>query len=156
MGMAGFWAIESGEIRFGKDGRWYSDSEPIENPRIAGLFSRHLVQREDGQWWILMGDERAQVVIEDTPWVVARVDGNGPHGFTIGLNDGTAEALDPETLTLSAEHVLSGRAKQGQHRVRSLRAPQIELLSHAIEENGQFFLPGPGQQRWILPDASAT
>lgn len=156
MAMAGFWAIESGEIRFGKDGRWYSDTEPIENVRIANLFSRHLVQREDGLWWILMGDESAQVTIEDTPWVVARVDGAPQQGFTLGLNDGTSEPLDPATLTLSPDHVLYGRAKGGQHRVRFLRAPQIELLAHALEEEGLFYLPGPDQQRWTLDAASDT
>ena len=150
MAMAGFWSIESGEIRFGKDGRWYSDDEWIENPRIASLFSRHLLLAEDGCWWIVMGDERAQVVIEDTPWVVTRVDGAPDAGFTIGLNDGSSEPLDPESLCLGPDHVLYGRAKDREHRVRFLRAPQMELLAHAGEESGVFFLPGPNAQRWPL------
>lgn len=153
--MAGFWAIESGEIRFGKDGRWYSDAEAIENSRIADLFSRHLVRREDGHWWIIMGDERAQVVIDDTPWVVVRVDGSPASGFTFLLNDGRSEALDASNLTLSKDHVLYGQLKAGAHRVRFLRAPQVELLAHAIEDGDRFLLPGPDGQRWELPTAEA-
>ena len=148
--MAGFWSIESGEIRFGKDGRWYSDDEWIENPRIASLFSRHLLRAEDGCWWIVMGDEKAQVVIEDTPWVVTRVDGTPDTGFTLGLNDGSSEPLRPESLRLGPDHVLYGKAKDGQHPVRFLRAPQMELLAHAGEDAGVFFLPGPNAQRWPL------
>ena len=150
MAMAGFWSIESGEIRFGKDGRWYSDDEWIENPRIALLFSRHLLQRDDGSWWIVMGDERAQVVIEDTPWVVVRVDGSPAAGFTLGLNDGSSEPLDAGSLSLAPDHVLYGQAKEGRHRIRFLRAPQMELLAHADEDAGAYFLPGPGAERWPL------
>ena len=40
MPTAGFYAIESHRISFGKDGEWYSDGERIENRKIADLFSR--------------------------------------------------------------------------------------------------------------------
>ena len=39
MARAGFYAIESHEIRFGRDGEWYSDGERIANAKIAALFS---------------------------------------------------------------------------------------------------------------------
>jgi hypothetical protein len=141
MPKAGFWAIESGVIRFGRDGRWYSDDEPIVNRRIATLFARHLCRREDG-WWIVMGDEKARVVVDDTPWVVLRVDGTPAGGFTIGLNDGSHEKLHAAGLTLGDEDVLYAPVKDGSWRARFLRAPQAELLSHAVERDGSFFLPG--------------
>src|SRR5207245_10942079 len=42
MARAGFTAISSGKIKFGKDGRWYSDDEPIPNRAICRLFSREM------------------------------------------------------------------------------------------------------------------
>ncbi len=48
MAKAGFWAIESHTIRFGRDGRWYADQEPIVNDRIARLFSQHVRRGDDG------------------------------------------------------------------------------------------------------------
>lgn len=142
MPSAGFWAIESGEIRFARDGRWYSDDEPIPNPRIALLFSRHLCRREDG-WWIVMGDEKARVTIEDTPWVVVRVDGSPERGFTIGLNDESQEVLLLPELRLSEDGVLYATIRERAHSARFLRAPQAELLSHAEQRDGRFRLPGP-------------
>jgi hypothetical protein len=142
MPKAGFWAIESGVIRFGRDGRWYSDDEPIVNRRIATLFARHLCHR-DGGWWIVMGDEKARIVVDDTPWVVVRVDGTPATGFTIGLNDGSTEELQPAGLALGADDVLYAPVKDGRWRTRFLRAPQAELLSHAVECDGEFLLPGP-------------
>ena len=62
---AGFWAVSSGRISFRRDGRWYSDEEPINNARIAKLFSKCLRQTEDGRWQIAMADERAFANIND-------------------------------------------------------------------------------------------
>ena len=49
MARAGFTAISSGKITFGKDGRWYSDDEPIPNRAINRLFSRTLERERRGQ-----------------------------------------------------------------------------------------------------------
>src|SRR5262249_11866156 len=106
MAQAGFWAVSSGKISFRGDGRWYSDDEPINNGRIAKLFSRCLRQTDDGRWQIAMADERAFVDIHDTPWVVTGVGGNGRDGFTIRLNDDTEEPLDAATLSVGAGNVL--------------------------------------------------
>ena len=40
MPRAGFTAIHAGRIRFGKDGRWYCDGEPIANRAICRLYAR--------------------------------------------------------------------------------------------------------------------
>jgi len=109
MTRAGFWAVSSGAISFRHDGRWYSDGEPINNARIASLFSRCLRQTEDGRWQIAMADERAFVTIEDTPWVVTGVERDGSGGYRLRLNDGSEEPLDPASLTVGAENVLYTR-----------------------------------------------
>lgn len=131
MPRAGFTAISSGKIRFGKDGRWYSDDEPIPNRAICALFSRTLHVLPDGRGRLELGEDKADVVIEDTPWVVTAVEGDPERGFTLVLNDGTREPLDPTTLRVGSEHVLYARAKGGAHDVRFLRPAYYELTRHA-------------------------
>src|SRR5262245_26407050 len=100
MASAGFYAIESHTIRFGKDGRWYADGELITNERIAALFSRHVTRGDDGAFWLVVGDERARIEVEDTPFVVVRVDGDPESGFRVGLNDESSEPLAGHSLHL--------------------------------------------------------
>jgi len=144
MAKAGFWAIESHTIRFGRDGRWYADDEPIANQRIVDLFARHITRGDDGAWWLRIGDERAKIVVDDTPFVVTRVDGAPRTGFRITLNDGSCEALDSGSLALGASDVLYCDVKDGTYRARFLRPAQSELLSHVTVEGERFLLPLPG------------
>src|SRR5262249_11243883 len=76
MARAGFTAISSGKIRFGKDGLWYSDDEVIPNRAIRRLFSQALRVLPDGRGRLELGEDKADVVIEDTPWVVTAVEGS--------------------------------------------------------------------------------
>jgi len=146
MPRGGFWAIESGRISFRHDGRWYSDDEPINNPRIARLFSQCLRQTDDGRWQIAMADERALVEIEDTPWVVTRATDDGRGAFTLRLNDASEETLDPASLTVGAGNVLYTRVKGGRHLARFLR-PAYYQLAQAIEEHdGRFVLRSRGRR----------
>ena len=151
MTMAGFWAIESHTIRFGRDGRWYADDEPIANQRIADLFARHIVRGDDGAWWLRIGDERAKIVVDDTPFVVTRVDGEPRSGFRITLNDGSAEPLVPRSLAFGADDVLYCDVKHSTHRARFLRAAQSELLSHVRVDGERFVLPLPDGAQPIAP-----
>jgi hypothetical protein len=131
MARAGFTAIQSGRITFGKDGRWYCDGEPIPNQAICRLYARAMTVDADGTARLELGEDRARVDVEDTPWVVVQVDGDPRHGFALLLNDGTREPLDPTTLAVGADHVLYARAKPGRHRVRFLRPAYYELMRHA-------------------------
>lgn len=142
MARAGFTAIGSGTIRFGRDGLWYSDDEVIPNAAIRRLFSRTLRVLPDGRGRLELGEDRADVVIEDTPWVVVRVDGDPGRGFTVTLNDETREPLDPTSLRVGDDHVLYCRVKNGAHEARFLRPAYYELARHAE--------PGPGG-RVLLP-----
>ena len=145
MPRAGFWAVESHQIRFGKDGHWYADGERIVNQRIAALFSRHVTREADGGYWLRIGDERARIEVDDTPYVVTRVDGDPPAGFRIGLNDGSEEELAARTLRIGDGEVLYCDVKQGRYAARFLRPAQVELLRHVREDTvGRYVLPLPG------------
>jgi hypothetical protein len=127
MPAAGFYAIESHSIRLGKDGEWYSDGERIANPRIASLFSRCVRRSPDGGYLLQMGDERAPLEVEDTPFVVRQVEGDPQRGFTLLLNDETREPLSPETLRAGPDHALYCRVKQGEFEARLLRPAHYSL-----------------------------
>jgi hypothetical protein len=151
MTRAGFWAVSSGAISFRHDGRWYSDDEPINNARIALLFSRCLKQTEDGRWQIAMADERAFVTIEDTPWVVTAVERDPTTGFRVRLNDGSEEPLDPTSLTVGEANVLYTRVKGG-HRARFLRPAYYQLAPAIEERDGGFVLVASGARTAIGRD----
>ncbi len=151
MAQAGFWAVSSGKISFRRDGRWYSDDEPINNARIAKLFSRCLKQMEDGRWQIAMADERAFVEIDDTPWVVTSVGGDAAGGFTIRLNDDTEEPLAADTLTVGTGNVLYTRVKDGRYAARFLRPAYYQLAPAIAERDGRFVLETAGTRHEICP-----
>jgi hypothetical protein len=154
MPKAGFWAIESHQIRFGRDGRWYADDEPIANQRIADLFARHVTRGDDGAWWLHIGDERARIVVDDTPFVVTRVDGTPEHGFRVTLNDGSSEPLAAASLAFGAEDVLYCDVKGAAYRARFLRPAQSELLGHVETEGDRFVLALPSGKQQIAPARS--
>ena len=136
MARAGFTAISSGKIKFGKDGLWYSDDEVIPNHAIRRLFSRTLIVSPEGRARLELGEDKADVIIEDTPWVVTRVDGDARAGFRVTLNDETVEPLDPASLRIGAENVLYCRVKGGAHEARFLRPAYYELTRHAETDAG--------------------
>jgi len=136
MARAGFTAISSGKIKFGKDGRWYSDDELIPNHAIGRLFSRALQVLPDGRARLELGEDRADVIIEDTPWVVTAVEGGPDRGFTVLLNDDSREPLDPATLRVGAENVLYCRVKGSAHEARWLRPAYYDLMRHAEPAGG--------------------
>jgi hypothetical protein len=141
MPRAGFTAISSGKIKFGKDGLWYSDDEVIPNRAIRRLFSRTLIVSPEGRARLELGEDKADVIIEDTPWVVTGVEGNPTRGFTVTLNDETTEPLDPASLRVGVDNVLYCRVKSGAHEARFLRPAYYELTRHAE--------PGPGGEAML-------
>ena len=155
MAKAGFWAIESHTIRFGRDGRWYADDEPIVNQRIADLFARHITRGDDGAWWLRIGDERAKIVVDDTPFVVTRVDGAPaqrlPHRRSTTARPSRSP---PRSLALGDEDVLYCDVKDGAYRARFLRPAQSELLAHVTLDGDRFVLPLPGGAQVIARDGA--
>jgi hypothetical protein len=138
MARAGFYAVESGKISFRRDGHWYSDDARIENPRIALLFSRSIHRAPDRSYVLQIGDERAPIAVEDTPYVVKSIEGDAQTGFSLVLNDNTREPLDPGSLEVGPDNVLYCLVKQGEYRARFLRPAYYHLSDclHADEHGG--------------------
>src|SRR5579875_2323474 len=113
MPRAGFYAVESGKISFRKDGNWYSDEERIDNPRIALLFSRSIKRNPDGSYYLQVGEERAPITVEDTPYVIKSLEDDGAGCFLLVLNDEEREPLYPAALVVGEHNVLYKRVKGG-------------------------------------------
>ena len=153
MPRAGFYAVESGKISFRKDGNWYNDEERIENARIALLFSQSIRQNPDGSYFLQVAEERAPIIVEDTPYVVKSLADDGAGGFTMILNDDTREPLDPASLEVGANNVLYARVKGG-HRARFLRPAYYHLSGNfEADASGRFFIQ-LGGKRYPLKTAS--
>jgi hypothetical protein len=151
MARAGFTAISSGKIKFGKDGLWYSDDELIPNRAIRRLFSRTLTILPDGRARLELGEDKADVIVEDTPWVVTAVDGEPRAGFTLVLNDETREPLDPHSLRVGPDAVLYARVKSGRHEARFLRPAYYQLVRHVETAPGGGFVLVVGGERVPIP-----
>lgn len=132
MAMAGFYAIHNSEIRFGCDGVWYADGEPIDNPRIARLFSQSVVRAPEGDGYMLrVGDETARIIVDDTPYVVTGV--SAGDRLVVTLNDGSTEDVAPESLRLGDNNVFYCRVKAGRESARFLRPAHYQLAEHIGE-----------------------
>lgn len=130
MPRAVFYAIQATTIRFGRDGNWYAGDELISNARIADLFSRHVVRDPAGGYMIRMGDERAHIIVDDTPYAVRGV-ARAPEGhLVIELNDGSVEPLDLSTLQVASDAVLYCQVKNGAEPARFLRPAYYQLASY--------------------------
>ena len=128
---AGFYAIHNSEIRFGSDGVWYADGEPIENPRIARLFARSVERGAGGGYVLRIGDESAAIVVDDTPYVVTAVDVGGD--LVVTLNDDSTEVVEPSSLRIGDGNVFYCAVKGGREAARFLRAAHYQLAAHIGE-----------------------
>ncbi len=141
MPAAGFYPIESHTIRFGRDGEWYSDGERIDNRRIAQLFSRCVRKSPKGGYMLQMGDERAPLEVDDTPFVVRQVQGDPSSGLRVVLNDESAEPLDPETVRVGPDNAFTCAVKGGEFEARLLRPAHYQLASWiTTADDGRFLL----------------
>src|SRR5262249_31192340 len=121
----------------------------ITNPKIAQLFSRHVVRQDDGSYRIEIDWDKAPIEVEDTPYVVRKVEGGEGEQFVVELNDETREALDLESLEISADNVIYCRVKEGRESARFLR-PAYYQLTPFIRESGRGFVVRAGAREFPI------
>lgn len=150
MPRAGFYAIHNSTIRFGRDGRWYADEQPIANPRIARLFSQSVHRRDDGAYELRIAEERAPITVDDTPYVVT---GASPHSdgtVSLDLNDGSREMLDPGSLSVGDGEVLYCTVKDGRESARFLRPAYYQVAGRIAAGSGGGFVFRAGDGRYPI------
>ncbi len=124
------------------EGRLCHAGEPITHRRTLEVLWRSLSREPDGRYAVRVGRELGYVAVEDAPYAVRGLTAAGDE-LLLHLSDGSAEPLDPATLTVGGEGVLRCRVKQGQHRARFLRGAQVSLgllLDEEAGGEGQFTL----------------
>jgi hypothetical protein len=121
---------------------WYHDGERITHPRIIEAFNSGLVPTDDGRFLLRIGNDWAYVTVEEAAYRVTAVDHDEARVF-LRLSDRTGEALDPASLVLGADGVLTARVKQGRAVARFSREAQFALGGLLGTEGSQVFLQLP-------------
>ncbi|MGE0614347.1 MAG: DUF1285 domain-containing protein [Bacteriovoracia bacterium] len=129
--------VDNERIVLNRDGVWLADGTEITHEGTRRLFARSLRLEPDG-WWLIVGRERKQIEVADTPYFVERIEGAPERGYVLFLNDETSEPLDPASLAYKPGR-LSCRAK-GEFTAKFLRAPYFDLLKHLQEDDHHYYL----------------
>jgi hypothetical protein len=134
--------------------RWRHDGELVVHPKIVELFNESLVPAEDGRFQLRVGQDWAYVVVEDAAYLVTGLDTDETRVF-LRLSDKTGEALEPATLVLGQDGVLTARVKQGRAKARFSRQAQVALgaLLEPSSDGPVLKLPGA---RLSVPLAKAA
>jgi hypothetical protein len=136
------------ELRIDREGRWFHEGIEIVREDIRNYFSRHLVQDEDGGYSIRIGQDECPVIVEDAPFIVARVTEDPGGTLTLLLNDGYEAKLDPNTLEFRCSNVPYCCIRDGL-RARFSRPAYYQLARFIKydEERDQFHLVFDGTIR---------
>lgn len=133
--------------------RWFHDGEPVVHPRIVELFNESLVPTDDGRFQLKVGADWAYVTVLDAAYRVTGLDVTETRLF-LRLSDKTGELLDPSTLALESDGVLSVRVKQGRAKARFSRQAQVALGALLSESASGLTLVLPGARLDVpLPKA---
>lgn len=117
------------------EGRFLHRGEPISHARTLEVLWGSLQAASDGRWQVQIGQERGDVAVEETPWLVRglRAAGEPPATLTLLLCGGREAPLDPATLRAGADGVLRCRLPGGAL-ARFTRAGQAALGEHLQED----------------------
>ena len=145
MGLPKRWHTrEDSGLVLDRDLNWIHDGERITHPKIIEAFNQGLVPTDDGRFQLRVGNDWAYVTVEGAAYRVNAIDTDDARVY-LRLSDRTGEALDPATLRLDADGVLSARVKAGRAEARFSRDAQFAL--------GQLLVPEGEGWALLLPKA---
>ena len=119
-----------------RDGAWLHEGEEVTHAGIlATLWSNLRV--DAGSHHLQIGPVRVPVDVEDAPFVILRVEGEGDR-LMLTVNDLTRESLSPATLRFGPGDVPYCRVKDARFEARLSRAAAYQLLQHVeYDERGE-------------------
>ncbi len=149
--------LSAGDIYVDAEGDWFYQGSQIIRQDILAFFYDHLECDADHSYKIVWGHQRCGLRVEDTPFVISRVDRNpsgeaGGERVTLTLKHGLPrEPLDPKCLWVGKDHVLYTRVRSGRFLGRFSRPAYYQLAEWIQEEpaTGRFFLEIGGEQHQI-------
>ncbi len=146
------WALP--RLRIDRDGAWFHEEAEVTHAGVLANLQGNLRVDAEGHY-LQIGSARVRVEVEDTPFVIVRVEREG-NGLVATLNDLSREPLALESLRFGPGGVPRSRAKGGRFEARFSRAATYQLLQHVECEKPS----GPatlvlGDRRYDLPGLSA-
>lgn len=140
-----------------KEGKWFHKGAPIIHRDLLALFYRSLDVDEHGQYIITFKDQTCRLDVEDTPFVVQRIDlvsGSSPgenDRFVLRLIDHSEEDLVPETLWVGPGNVPYCKIRAGRFKARFSRASYYQIAPYIQEdkETSQYFLALNGKKYYF-------
>ena len=135
-----------------KEGRWYHQGAEMIHREFIRLFYEHMELDSQGRYIISYRGERCYVEVEDTAFVVNRVELNDQadhSGFILYLSDDSKEGLLPGTLYVGKDNVLYCRVKDRTFPARFSRAAYYQLAEYFEEEDGNYYLSLHGEKHLI-------
>lgn len=116
-------------LRIDRDGAWYHDDAEVTHAGILANLRENLQVDEQGHY-LQIGPARVPVEVEDTPFIVERVEVEGD-GLTATLNDLSRESLALDSLRVDERGIPRGRVKGGRFAARLSRAATYQMLQLA-------------------------
>jgi len=145
-----------------KEGRWFHEGVEITHARTRLLFAKNIRRDSTGRYYVHVGPESAEVVVEDAPYTIRSVTiqedpDERPQDYILHLNDETQESLEPGSLVVSDQNVMYCNVKGGSERARFLRAAYYQICSRLeYDETGdRYWLPCKNKRITISPHRSA-
>lgn len=136
-----------------KEGRWFYQGLEMIRREVVLLFYQHLHRDKQGQYLIRLGGQECHLEVEDTAFVVLRIDlqsgGEGKAWFRIWLNDDSQETLNLDTLFVGQRNVLYCWVKEGRFPARFQRQAYYQLAEHVQEDNGKYLVSLNGRDHVI-------
>lgn len=125
------------QIQVNSEGELSHDGAPLVHPKVvADVFAS--VHFEDGHYVLKMDGKTCEMEVEDTFFVVNRVDVEGAL-LKIRLNDDTWEELHPAGIWLGQNQMLYCRVKEGRFAARFAK-PAYYQLAQMIQPQGDDFV----------------
>lgn len=121
-------------LRIDRDGVWFHDDAEVTHPGIIANL-RDDLRVDEGGHFLQIGPARVPVEVEDTPFVVERVEALGD-GLTATLNDLAREPIALDTLRVDERGIPRCRVKEGRFDARLSRAATYQLLQHVQPDEG--------------------
>lgn len=109
-----------------RDGDWYDDRVQITHPGLLANLRANL--KRDAGGYFIQTRVRIPVEVEDTPWVITRVESRDG-ALRAQVNDGSEEIVDPATIRFGPGAVPYAAVKGGAFEARLDRAAAFQLLA---------------------------
>lgn len=130
------WSIESSNepVRLDNEGVWWQGDTRVTHPRVESLLSRHLQRGAEG-WEVAVGNQRMVALVDDSPFYVIQCNESST-GWSLALNDGGTEQLDPAQLWITPENVIYTWVRGGRYLARFKRKAVHQLAERITQRNG--------------------